>query len=230
MIIGFFHIARIGVSWFASLVPTWENLKRSGLYDATDIIYINIVGTDNPELPPYYNDDEFQSIIKDPKVIVTTNDRADVFEFFSMIKIKEVCSSLLENANVWYLHTKGATTAVFVPPWNPKDKNPAAYWKEYMEYFIVERWRDCVEHLRDHDMVGTEWRTVPSPHYSGNFWWANSEYIKRLPDAKQYMEQYRWDRIMAEMYAGRANPKAFCFHNFYEDLYRFSALPAVYRR
>lgn len=230
MIIGFFHIARVGVSWFASCTSTWETIKRSGLYDATDKIYVNVVGTDNPELPPFYEHEKFQAILSDPKVIVTEAISANVFEFFTMITLQDVAKELSENAKFWYVHSKGATTAVFIPPWDPKDKNPAAYWKEYMEYFVVERWQDCMTLLDSHDIVGTEWREVPYKHFSGNFWWANSEYIKRLPDAREYMEQYRWDRFMPEMYVGRASPKHYCFHNFFADLYRFPALPELYRR
>ena len=35
--------------------------------------------------------------------------------------------------------------------------------------------------LRDHDLAGTNWR---GNHYSGNFWWARSEHIRRLPDIR----------------------------------------------
>ena len=32
-----------------------------------------------------------------------------------------------------------------------------------------------------YDVCGVDWRTDPVPHFSGNFWWANSDYLKTLP-------------------------------------------------
>lgn len=229
MILGFFHIARIGGSWFDSIRTTWENLKKSGLYDATEHIYVCLVGTNNTEIPPNYNAEEFERIIRDPKIILTEYEAADVFEFVTYIKMMEVCRDVPPNTKLWYIHSKGATTAVFVPPYSPERKNPAAYWKEYMEYFIIERWRDCNSLLDSYDIVGTEWREHPHKHYSGNWWWSSAGYIQKLPDPTQYMEQYRWDRFMPEMYVGRANPNHYCFHNFGQDLYRFAAEPHLYR-
>jgi hypothetical protein len=98
-----------------------------------------------------------------------------------------------------------------------------------MEYFVIERWADCASLLDTHDTVGTEWREHPYKHYSGNWWWATAGYMQRLPDAQQYMDQYRWDRFMPEMYMGRSNPKHYCFYNFQQDLYRFAAEPHLYR-
>jgi hypothetical protein len=31
-------------------------------------------------------------------------------------------------------------------------------------------------------MVGVNYLNTPEPHYSGNFWWANSSHIRKLPD------------------------------------------------
>ena len=39
---------------------------------------------------------------------------------------------------------------------------------------------DCLAALRNHDLVGVHWRDKPFPHFSGNFWWARNEYLRRL--------------------------------------------------
>ncbi|HMD53993.1 MAG TPA: glycosyltransferase [Phycisphaerae bacterium] len=49
-----------------------------------------------------------------------------------------------------------------------------------MQYFVVERYQDCIALLRTHDICGVNWRESPWPHFSGNVWWATSDYIKRL--------------------------------------------------
>jgi len=55
-------------------------------------------------------------------------------------------------------------------------------WRWLTSYFTHTRWRDCVAILdQGYDTVGVEWQTDPVPHWSGNFWWANAEYIATLP-------------------------------------------------
>ena len=50
-----------------------------------------------------------------------------------------------------------------------------------MEYFNITRFQDCIEHLCYYDVCGVNWHDWPYPHFSGNFWWANSEYVAGLP-------------------------------------------------
>ena len=57
-------------------------------------------------------------------------------------------------------------------------------WRQYLAYWTIERWQDCFKTLGsvspNIDAVGVNWMNNPWPHYSGNFWWAKSEYIKTL--------------------------------------------------
>jgi hypothetical protein len=75
-----------------------------------------------------------------------------------------------------------------------------------MEYFAIDHWRDCVKALQDHDACGVNWRTTPSPHFSGNFWWAKASYVANLPHAigTGYVDPEMWIGINA--------PKVKCFH------------------
>jgi len=45
---------------------------------------------------------------------------------------------------------------------------------------VVSHWRECVEFLNEYDAVGCRWRRDPWRHFSGNFWWATSEYLSSL--------------------------------------------------
>jgi hypothetical protein len=49
-----------------------------------------------------------------------------------------------------------------------------------MEHFCITRYKDCVKLLGEYDTVGVNLQSNPLWHYSGNFWWANSSYIKQL--------------------------------------------------
>ena len=56
------------------------------------------------------------------------------------------------------------------------------YWRHYLNWGALERWRECVKALDNHDMAGVNYREDPIQHYSGSFWWSKSSHIKRLPD------------------------------------------------
>jgi GR25 family glycosyltransferase involved in LPS biosynthesis len=79
-----------------------------------------------------------------------------------------------QECDVLYLHTKGIT-----------QKSPnVTDWVNMMLYFLVEKTEECVEKLKEYDTVGCnlylhshECRS----HYSGNFWWAKTSYLRTLP-------------------------------------------------
>ena len=99
---------------------------------------------------------------------------------------------------ILYLHTKGSS----------KNTLESQSWRLMMEYFVIDRWNECVEYLNDYDCVGQTWivlgdtvwsngESTPNVnnvgHYPGNFWWANASYINRLNH--EYLETgYRLDR------------------------------------
>lgn len=77
-----------------------------------------------------------------------------------------------DKSKIWYIHTKAAR--------HQKNKFEALCgdsWRNYMQYFIIERHEDCIQALNNHDVAGIEWHF---DHFAGNFWWATSNYIKRI--------------------------------------------------
>jgi hypothetical protein len=91
-------------------------------------------------------------------------------------------------------------------------------------------WEKCVELLEQYDCVGTDWTTrhpndnsVVDPHYSGNFWWANSSYISRLDP--NYLNERRHN---SEYWIGTGNPKYFNFFSSNRNKYLFPVLPEEY--
>jgi hypothetical protein len=84
--------------------------------------------------------------------------------------------SLKEDFNLLYLHSKGASQLER----NVNDsllKN-VEHWTDYLEYFCIKKHHDCLEKLKKYDICSTEWKTEPYPHFAGNFWWANSSYVR----------------------------------------------------
>lgn len=91
-----------------------------------------------------------------------------------------------------YCHSKSIT---YPKEGDGKGKTPAMYaseifWMRYMVWGVIERWRDNYAALslpdKGYDVAGV--RAIPLresasivSHFSGNFWMANSEYLKTLP-------------------------------------------------
>lgn len=78
------------------------------------------------------------------------------------------------NTNILYLHTKGVSYGM-VPP-TVRD------WTNYMLYFLVDKFNntDLEEIGTTYDTVGLNYLDKPNPHYSGNFWWTHTNYIRML--------------------------------------------------
>jgi hypothetical protein len=78
-----------------------------------------------------------------------------------------------------YVHTKG------ISHFNTPSYNNVMDWLRLLTYWNIEKWKDAVHILDTHDIYGctliANYYNITNNHYSGNFWWANSSYIKQLP-------------------------------------------------
>lgn len=82
-----------------------------------------------------------------------------------------------------YFHTKGITR----PPGDvflPRDSMNYYYWRKYLNYSVLECWKECVGSLTDYDSVGPGLYHDPETHYSGGHWWATAAFIQGLPDPR----------------------------------------------
>jgi hypothetical protein len=91
---------------------------------------------------------------------------------------------------VLYLHSKGVS--------NPQDGTKAR-WRRLMMRELVDRWEHCVAELPWYDAIGVNWRDMsPISHFSGNFWYASTRYLRTLADFRSYYDHPRyaiWDAI-----------------------------------
>lgn len=134
------------------------------------------------------------------------------------------------SSNVLYLHSKGVT-----------HNNPAVDdWCDYMLYFNVTRWRDAVSKLNEgYDTCGVNWwGNFEYPHYSGTFWWARGDYLKKLPKFPnpQHVDPERSGlglkcgyRNDAEFWIGLNNPRAYSMHDSGIDHYWFRYPAYLYK-
>lgn len=152
----------------------------------------------------------------------------NLYEGQTMSQLYQYC--LNNDGYVFYFHNKGMSSYGTHIPTGLKD------WRHYMQYFNIERWEDCVEKLDEgYDCCGVSWikredlaGNIPTEgkryignHFSGNFWWARCDYIKRLPDplkVEEYvhipslMDSFKTYRYAFEVWIGDENTKYYSFH------------------
>jgi hypothetical protein len=152
-------------------------IRNSLLYNRCRKIYIGIIGEKFTPLE-CFNSDKI-----DVKYL---SDKAYESEF---ITVKYLINNQLDtNSNVLYIHTKGIKHGN-----NKKIRD----WREMMEYFLIDRYEDCIKELENVDIVGcnlilqTSNNETPT-HFSGNFWWANGKYLDKNKD-RLGKQKYHYD-------------------------------------
>lgn len=165
-----YHVyARAGRLWEGIVRDQMHKILFSGLYHAATTIHCYISGPE-AELA--------RAVLLDfgAKISIEAADVDDVtYERLALLGVRK---HVQPDDRVLYLHSKGVTRI---------DSKQFAYqhvedWRSYMEYFLLARWRDCIQHLQRWDAVGVNRKVEPKPHFSGNFWWCTGEHLLRLPD------------------------------------------------
>jgi hypothetical protein len=154
------------------LLNKFKKFKASGLYEKTNKIYLPLFGDD------FDSHSEFLNELKDvyPKIeysLITNQEfknEPDTLNF--MLKKANEYSS---NTPMLYLHTKGLSYT------HPIMKRNVEAWVRYLDLFVINKWEECVKALEENDAAGGLYVYQDPKHFSGNFWWANSDYLKTLP-------------------------------------------------
>lgn len=167
----------------------FELMQSSGLLDACTRVYIGYVSI----LPFSF------TFIEHPKVEII---RHETFgqEGVTSCALKEYCDASEENLNIMYLHNRGGS----------RENNPASEdWTRMMEFFVIERWKYAMSTLESHFTCGCEMYSMQNRltsesvyHYSGNFWWSQSAYIKQLP-CPSFEDRYNQSELWILQPAGK---------------------------
>lgn len=168
-------------------------LEVSGLAEAANDIYVHVNGS--------AEDASIIASVCSDKSHVILNDTSNS-EIPTLVDLHKWATDNPHCA-VLYHHTKGVSTP------------GADRWRKRMENHMVWNWKDCVQRLGMYEAVGCHWLTpeqnpgsVTSPFFGGNFWWARSEYVSRLP----LLPPDTWEnRYEAESWIGRGIPRPTIF-------------------
>jgi len=205
---GFYHIGNIG-RWHSIYEDQVKLLNSSGLLDITENVYIGVSGP-MPEI----------DLFPKSKIIVH-NEKLQEGENQTLRKMHEMCQTI-EPCKIWYIHTKGAARS---PTGNTES------WRKYLEHFVITKHKNCIEALDEYDACGAEWiKHSDISLFAGNFWWANSNYIKSLENILVgHLPKECKERHHAELnFISKNNPKVKSFFNSKMDLYKKRIDPSVY--
>ena len=153
---------------FASLM---SRIKQSGLYEELTEIRCGVVGAYAAT-----------TVFDDPKVVIAgQSDNLQLYETSTLNLLHAHAQQ--EDFHVLYLHTKGVSH-------EPQTSAHANIldWVNYMSHFTIDQHARCRESLQTHDAVGVnlqDGHPDDALHYSGNFWWSKSAYIRTLSKCLQ---------------------------------------------
>lgn len=173
---GFYHIYTAN-HWRKVVDEQLTLIQESGILNEVDKIYWTSIGGEDCSI----NLDKFERF-----------DLPYRYEYPTLVKLQEVC--LEQDCWVFYMHTKGVSRSL--GEWTSVDS-----WRQYMGYFLLKRYKDCWRYLEIYDAVGVDLGEGPFLHFSGNFFWTKSDYVRTLPRLKD-SPHFTEDRIYAEKWLG----------------------------
>jgi hypothetical protein len=177
--VGFWHVAAIN-DWRRVVMSQYERLRASKLLDRCERVFVTLLGEEPAAMP-----------IADSKIELAYWSRSlHEFEVPTLARLQSWCRQ--NTGGVFYIHTKGVSRSHDCPT--------VVDWRALLERFVIDEHELCYQSLQKWDAVGANWHLRPFPHFSGNFWWARADYIRRLPDIASHPD--RSDRLFCERWIG----------------------------
>ena len=186
--------------WTSMFLEQMKQIEDCGLLRQLDQIKIVCVTQDDKRVQAFtqlcttqFDADKAPNIelmlVKNPypnDQVMLDNIESDdtITENFTYRKIYADCQ--VEEMYVCYIHSKGITATENFLKGRIIDAQRFKnyyYWRQFLSWGVIKNWKKCINALNiGYYVAGVNYFTKPAPHFSGNFWWANSYYIKSLPD------------------------------------------------
>jgi hypothetical protein len=172
----FWHIC--GINNYKTVVEEQFNaIVSSKLIDEVDCIYITFLGKEKTEIQ-WLLDKHVKLVLQNFDTNLRHYERLCLMSLLAYAKDNE--------ANILYIHAKGVS--------KPYNKHVQS-WRRMLEYFLIEKHKKCLELLSEYDVLGSllarngnQERITNEKHkfhFSGNFWWSKTSYIRKLPSLHQ---------------------------------------------
>lgn len=221
-IYGVYHVY-CDIGWERLVIKQIESLKSSGLFDATTTFYVSCITSHENDV------NKLKEIIDSDKLqIISVTDNPLKYEYPALEFIKTLSNA--EDCMIYYFHTKGISyqTSDCTDRSFLSFKKKIVAWCELMEYFVFFKWNIAVNALSSgYDTYGCYiWPPRKHKMYSGSYWWANSLYIRTLPDFKDSVIAH--DRFYSETWLFENTHKFFSAFDTTVDLYYVRIPRSVY--
>ena len=195
----YYHLYICNAHWVLWLDEFMRYLIDSKLLDSSRLhICAQIKGK-------IYTADKIEAIISDRygeyihNISVSTDNSK--YEGITLKKLYDTTCELTSNSRVLYAHSKGASRLITSMDTFPEIGRHD--WRNMMQWYCISRYEKCFDLLSECDAVGCRLANQPVKHFSGNFWWANSDYIKTLQDPScDYRFCKKWKRLSCEFWVG----------------------------
>jgi hypothetical protein len=210
----FIHVCNIDVNGELKGTQIFNDqidyIKKSGLYDKLDFIFVTLLGK-NILLKHDYK-------IK----LIYYSENVNEVEFPSIRNIKHFSDNISKKVKILYLHTKGVT-----------NKEHSYEWRKYLEYFLIEKNDICLNALNNYNCVGVNHQYYYDVnkyrnHFSGNFWWSTSDYIKKLSLLQISEDRYACEHWLIGNLEINDYRNFLSLHHTYNDFYQNHLIPEQY--
>lgn len=196
MNVGFYHIHLTDdpTIWSSIFLEQMKIIKDYELYYHLDKLNIVAITQDDGrvgifadlcksydmKMSLFFVKNEFST---DGEMMSSRDTDKSLSEDITLKHVYDYCETVSDDQNILYFHSKG-TTSFFnnLRLGNIRKHKEYHYWRSFMNWGVLEKWRECIESLNTHDTAGANYLSSPSPHYCGNFWWAKASHIKKLPN------------------------------------------------
>lgn len=171
----FFHICCIN-NYVEVATDMIEEIIQAGLYEKSKKIFYTLLGEPNSHLKNKLNK------LSKFELLYFSKDVLEV-EYPTLINLYNFSKST--DGFILYIHTKGVS--------KPQDVFKIQ-WRKRLIQKIIREYKTCISFLNEGcDLAGSGWKENQKSqsteydmgefeHFSGNFWWANSMFIKSLPN------------------------------------------------
>ena len=188
----YFHICCIN-NWVDIVSNLLFKIKNSGLYKIITEIRCVILGD-------YLS---YKELFDDNKIkVIYSSLNINEYENITLNTLLQNSKDSLDDFYVLYIHSKG------IKHYNLKTELNVYSWVEYLSYFNIYMYKKCINLLSKYNTIGVNLSLHKNIlHYSGNFWWSKSSYIKTLNPIKNKLY------LTPEFWITKNNDNAFSLYN-----------------
>ncbi len=191
-VIIYYHIAEIG-DWENIVKEQLHQIRESGLYHRCQEIRIGFLGEKS----------KITNYVKGKVKLIYHSTNVKEYEIPTINSLLDFSKNCEKEHYILYIHNKGSTFSKLNIV-----NNHVHNWRKMMMYYMVTKFKQCLPYLTDYDTIGCNLRESKNYyckigdekhnyHYSGNFWWSKSGYLKTLPEINVECNHYTY-RYLAE--------------------------------